>query len=130
MKKYNLHQQLLTLLVALVMLAACSKKNYLAKDTSAAGDKFNNVATNTPVNNYTPPPVITLPDEQAKSNRDGELYYYNEYGYRYWRFFDGKYYLDTKYKPGTKPGKKYAKKNRKESKKQQKKKKGEAAATQ
>jgi hypothetical protein len=46
---------------------------------------------------YRPPPVIYISDELARTNRNGELYYDNEYGYRYWKFCDGKYYLDSKY---------------------------------
>jgi hypothetical protein len=129
MKKYYLHQWL-TLLIALVMLAACSKKNYPANNTVAAEDKTANAAINTPSNDYIPPPVINIPDEQAKSNKDGELYYDTELGYRYWRSCDGNYYLDAKYESGASPSKKNAKKKLKENKKQQKEKEGEDVATQ
>lgn len=47
--------------------------------------------------NYRPAPVIIISDHQARSNRNGELYYDDAYGYRYWRNCDGKYYLDSKY---------------------------------
>jgi hypothetical protein len=46
---------------------------------------------------YRPPAVIIISDNLARTNRNGEMYYDNEYGYRYWRFCDGKYYLDSKY---------------------------------
>jgi hypothetical protein len=46
---------------------------------------------------YRPPAVIYISDDLARTNRKGEVYYDNEYGYRYWKFCDGKYYLDSKY---------------------------------
>jgi hypothetical protein len=46
---------------------------------------------------YRPPMVIVISDDRARTNRNGEMYYDNEYGYRYWRYCDGKYYLDSKY---------------------------------
>jgi hypothetical protein len=46
---------------------------------------------------YVPPYFIFILDEAAKANKEGEMYFDNEYGFRYWRYFDGKYYLDTKY---------------------------------
>jgi hypothetical protein len=61
--------------------------------------------------------VINISDELAKSNKEGEMYYDNEYGYRYWRFNDGKYYLDAKYGSGAKPDKKTVKKLNKQRKK-------------
>jgi hypothetical protein len=57
--------------------------------------------------------VISIADALAKSNKEGEMFYDNEYGYRYWRFCDGKYYLDAKYESGARPDKKIAKKNTK-----------------
>jgi hypothetical protein len=48
-------------------------------------------------NGYIPPSVIYISDNLARINRNGEMYYDNEYGYRYWKFCDGKYYLDAKY---------------------------------
>jgi hypothetical protein len=46
---------------------------------------------------YRPPTVIIIADNLASVNRNGEMYYDNEYGYRYWRNCDSKYYLDSKY---------------------------------
>jgi hypothetical protein len=113
MKSFKLHQWL-SLLCALTIFTACSKKNFPGNNSSAIPDKYENGANN----DYTPPPVISIPDELAKANKEGEIYYDNEYGYRYWRFNDGKYYLDTKYGSGAKPGKKITKKqNRKQHKK-------------
>jgi hypothetical protein len=50
-----------------------------------------------PPSGYVPPYFVFILDEAAKTNREGEMYFDNEYGYRYWRYFDGKYYLDAKY---------------------------------
>ena len=113
MKSFKLHQWL-PLLFALVIFTACSKKNFPGNTNSEKQDNYENQANS----NYTPPPVISISDELAKSNKEGEMYYDNEYGYRYWRFCDGKYYLDSKYESGAKPGKKTAKKqNKKQHKK-------------
>ena len=109
MKKYKLHQWL-PFLFALVIFTTCSKKKY-PNNNAETEDKYENVAAAN--DSYTPPPVISISDEQSKSNKDGEMYYDNAYGYRYWRFCDGKYYLDTKYESGAKPDKKTAKKNNK-----------------
>jgi hypothetical protein len=46
---------------------------------------------------YIPAACIIVPDNKAKTNKEDELYYDDEYGYRYWRYNDGKYYLDQKY---------------------------------
>ena len=114
MNKYKLHQWL-TLLIALVIFAGCSKKNF-PDNTANNEDKYENARSADNV--YTPPPVINITDDIAKSNKEGEMYYDNEYGYRYWKFCDGKYYLDAKYESGAKPDKKTAKKNtRKHNKK-------------
>jgi len=113
MNKYKLHQWLFLLLMTFV-LTNCSKKNYPAENKE---DQYENstAATN---NKYTPPQVITISDDIAKSNKEGELYYDNEKGYRYWRYCDGKYYLDSKYERGEIPKKKYAKKSTKKQRKQ------------
>jgi hypothetical protein len=69
---------------------------------------------------YRPPMVIIISDGLARTNRNGEMYYDNDYGYRYWRYCDGKYYLDSKYEmddsgSGRSSSKKYKKgKNKKE----------------
>lgn len=113
MNKYKLHQVLFLLLMIFV-LTNCSKKNYPAENTE---DQYENSTVATE-NKYTPPQVITISDDIAKSNKEGELYYDNEKGYRYWRYCDGKYYLDSKYERGEIPKKKYAKKAVKKQRKQ------------
>ena len=90
------------------------KKNYPAENTD---EQYQNSNTTTDIK-YTPPQVITISDDIAKSNKEGELYYDNEKGYRYWRYCDGKYYLDSKYERGEKPKQKYAKKAVKKQRKQ------------
>lgn len=107
MIKFKLHQWF-PLLFSLIVFSACSKKNY-PDNNVATQEKYEN--TKTADEPYTPPPVIAISDELAKSNKEGEMYYDNEYGYRYWKSSDGKYYLDTKYQSGTKASKKIAKKN-------------------
>ena len=108
MKSFKLHQWL-PLLFALVIFTACSRKNFPGNNNSGTPDKYENSVNE----EYTPPAVISISDELAKANKEGEMYYDNEYGYRYWRFCDGKYYLDTKYGSGAKPDKKIAKKQNK-----------------
>src|SRR5882762_5259894 len=107
MEKYKLHKWF-PLLFSLIVFSACSKKNY-PDNNVATREKYENAKTAD--ERYTPPPVISISDELAKSNKEGEMYYDNEYGYRYWRFRDGKYYLDAKYESGAKPNKKVTKKN-------------------
>ncbi|WP_460552172.1 hypothetical protein [Ferruginibacter profundus] len=109
MKKYKIHQWL-PLLFTMVIFSACNKKDYPENNVERQ-DKFENVKAAD--DNYTPPPVITIADELAKSNKDGEMFYDNEYGYRYWKFCDGRYYLDAKYESGAKPDKRIAKRNTK-----------------
>ena len=109
MNKHKLHQWL-TLLIALVIFAGCSKKNF---PDNAASDEDKYEIAKPADNDYSPPLVINISDELAKSNKEGEMYYDNEYGYRYWKFCDGKYYLDTKYETGAKPDKKITKKQNK-----------------
>lgn len=111
MKKYKLHQWL-PLLFTLVLFTACNKKGYPVNSTDAQ-DKYEH--TKAVTDGYTPPAVISISDDLAKANKDGEMYYDNEYGYRYWRLSDGKYYLDAKYNSGAKPTKKTLKKQRKKS---------------
>jgi hypothetical protein len=111
-KKIKLHQQFTLLFLIAIIAVSCSKKNYPAKDEIAE-----ETAVTTSVTDYTPPPVLTIPDDRARSNRDGELYYDDAYGYRYWRFCDGKYYLDAKYEKGVLPNQKLAKKKTKKQSK-------------
>jgi hypothetical protein len=115
MKSFKLHQWL-PLLFTLVIFTACSKKNFPGNNSSEAQDRYENTTNTT----YTPPAVISISDELAKSNKEGEMYYDNEYGYRYWRFCDGKYYLDTKYSSGAKPERKMVKKQNKKQRKKAK----------
>lgn len=129
MKKYNLHQWLPLMMLVVIIFASCSKKTYPASNTNETEDKYEDVKTATG-NDYTPPPVIFIADDKAKSNKDGELYFDDEFGYRYWRNCDGKYYLDAKYESGAGPNKKNAKKSRKETKKQRKEKEGDEIASQ
>jgi hypothetical protein len=129
MKKYNLQLWLPLMILVVIFFASCSKKTYPESNTTDSEDKYENTKTGTG-NDYVPPPVIVIADEKAKSNKDGELYYDNELGYRYWRSCDGNYYLDAKYESGAGPSKKVAKKNRKENKKQPKEKEGDDIATQ
>lgn len=64
---------------------------------------------------YRPPAVIIISDDWASTTRNGERYYDNEYGYRYWRNCDGKYYLDVKYdrQNGYEDDRRYEKKRKK-----------------
>lgn len=116
MKKYKLHQCLI-LLFLIFALTNCSKKNYPSDNTENTEEQYKN-SNATTHNDYTPPQVIAISDDIAKSNKDGELYYDNERGYRYWRYCDGKYYLDSKYERGETPKKKHAKTNTKKQRKQ------------
>jgi hypothetical protein len=115
MKKHKLHQRL-SLFLALMMFLSCSQKNFPVNDTVSAEQYHSSPAAKTA---YVPEPVITLPDEKAQMNKEGEMYYDNAYGYRYWRMADGRYYLDSKYESGAKPDKKIARKNLKKPATQQ-----------
>ena len=109
MKKYKLHQWLV-LLITLVIFAGCSQKNFSSNSASDNEGKYKYENVKTADNTYTHPTVINIPDELAKSNNEGEMFYDNEFGYRYWKSGDGKYYLDAKYESGAKPNKKKTKK--------------------
>jgi hypothetical protein len=123
MKKYILHRWLPLMMLVVIITAGCSKKVYAANSVTDTEDKYEEPKSDTG-NNYTPPPIIFITDEQAKSNKDGELYYDDELGYRYWRSVDGTYCLDAKYAAGASPNKRNAKKKLKEIKKLQEEKKG------
>jgi hypothetical protein len=129
MKKYYLYQWLPLMMLVVIIFTSCSKKTYPENNNTDTEEKYDNIKSDTG-NDYVPPPLIVIADEKAKSNKDGELYYDNELGYRYWRSCDGNYYLDAKYESGAAPSKKVAKKNRKETKKQRKEKEGNEIATQ
>lgn len=64
---------------------------------------------------YRPPLVIIISDHLASADRNGAWYYDNEYGYRYWRNRDGKYYLDERYNQRDRydDDRRYAKKRKK-----------------
>jgi hypothetical protein len=100
-------------------LVSCSKKNF--PNNSNADIDLLSQHTKLTVDDYTPPLVIVIADDLAKSNKEGEMYYDNEFGYRYWRNSDGKYYLDSKYERGVSPKKQnITKKIRKPDKKHEK----------
>lgn len=102
MKKHKLHQRLFLFLLA-ISIVSCSKKNYSTNASSENEAKFEKSIAS--LGSYIPPQIISISDDIAKSNKDGELYYDNEMGYRYWRSSDGKYYLDSKYATGASPQK-------------------------
>jgi hypothetical protein len=110
MKKHKLHQWLF-LLTAIIFFASCSQKNFPGNNT-VTDDKYS-----IPPSLNVPEPIIIIAEEKAKINKEGEMYYDNDYGYRYWRMADGKYYLDAKYESGAKPDKKLARKNSKQQRK-------------
>lgn len=92
MEKIKLHKWSVFLSVPLLLAVGCSKRSFPADNSQ--DEKYETAAA------YVPPAVITIADDKAKTNRDGELYYDDEYGYRYWRYCDGRYYLDRKYEGG------------------------------
>lgn len=81
--------------ILIMLMASCSRKNYASRNqnTTEASANDNNYSND----RYQPPAYVYMSDDQAKTNRDGELYYIDPKGYRYWKFCDGKYYLDAKY---------------------------------
>lgn len=94
MKKIKIHQQFLFLFYYTVLFSACAKKTFTLSNTQT-DNRYESILTADSV--YSPPAVIAIPDNKAKINKDDELYYDDEHGYRYWRYNDGKYYLDKKY---------------------------------
>ncbi len=108
MKRTKLHQRLIIFFCIALIATSCSPKNFPAKDIPAATTEISTSDTD-----YIPPAVLNIANDKAKSNRDGELYYDDDYGYRYWRFSDGKFYLDAKYEKGELPNRKIAKKKAK-----------------
>jgi hypothetical protein len=109
MKKFILYPGLHLMILVVIITASCSKKIYCANSVTDTDDKYHVAKTDTG-NNYTPPPIIFITDDKAKSNKDGELYYDDKLGYRYWRAVDGTYCLDAKYTSGLSPNKRNAKK--------------------
>ncbi|MBL0146699.1 MAG: hypothetical protein IPP48_14155 [Chitinophagaceae bacterium] len=97
MLKTKLHKRFYTVFFAAVLVAGCSSKNVATKLVTRQDE------VEIP-EGYNPPQVINVPSEKAKTNSEGELYYDNEYGYRYWKNGNGQYYLDAKYETqGIKP---------------------------
>ncbi len=92
MKKIKLYKQLFFIGFSVIIATSCSNKNYPAKNKSPE-----EAAIALSDTEQLPPQVIIIADEQAKVNRDGELYFNDTNGYLYWRHCDGKYYLDAKY---------------------------------
>jgi len=102
--------------ILILIFISCSKKIVL---TNSLSYSENQVSKTVVVNEkYIPPRVISISDDVAKSSKEGELYYDNEFGYRYWRNSDGKYYLDSKYEIGISPNQKNITKRQKKLKKQ------------
>jgi hypothetical protein len=108
MKKYKLHQWL-PLLLSLVICISCNKRNYPGTNISEGNGKYED-NKNIQAGNNTPAPVIEIPDQSARINKEGEMYYDDPNGYRYWRSADGKYYLDNKYATTSGTAKKPSKK--------------------
>ena len=86
----------LILFLSIILLTSCSRRNYSSQrqgndETTTLKDPRDSD------HSIQPPEYIALSDDQAKANRDGELYFIDSNGYRYWKFCDGKYYLDSKY---------------------------------
>ncbi|MFN8251278.1 MAG: hypothetical protein U0V75_05290 [Ferruginibacter sp.] len=113
MKKIKLHKWSAPAVILILLFVSCSRKTF-SESSSNTEDRYEPATINNS-KNYTPPPVISIPDEKARTNKEGELYYDDANGYRYWRYCDGKYYLDKKYDTGSlakkkksrkKPGKK------------------------
>lgn len=104
MKKIKLHQRLslLFLSAALALVTGCAKRSF---PTDSEKDDRNEAVSSIEAA-YAPPTVIQISDDKAKTTKEGELYYDDEYGYRYWRYNDGKYYLDQKYSKGSSPKRK------------------------
>ena len=93
MKNIKLHQWYALLVCTTFFFTACSKKTFTLSN-SHTEEKIESPVINDSA--YIPPGVIIVPDDKAKTNKEDELYYDDEYGYRYWRYTDGKYYLDKK----------------------------------
>ena len=108
MKKYNFYQ-LFALLLVLLFFEACSKKNFPANSNTDSEAKYVSSTS------YFPPLVISIHEEFSKINKDGEMYYDDDSGYRYWRLEDGKYHLDAKYLSGYLPNKKSTRKSAKKN---------------
>jgi hypothetical protein len=93
MKVQKLFSQLFILLFSIALLSSCSNKTSIAKKTQQQEE----VIVENDDENYTPPQVIAVSPELQKTNKDGEIYYDNEYGYRYWKNCNGQFYIDSKY---------------------------------
>lgn len=113
MKKIKLHKWSVLFSVLLITAVSCSRKSFPVNSNDTG--KKNESAAITGTSSQLPQAVITISDEKASTNKEGELYYDDENGYRYWRYSDGKYYLDRKYDKATGSKKKAA--NRKKTRK-------------
>jgi hypothetical protein len=102
MKKIKLHKWSALFFVFLITAVSCNQKSFPVNSNSTDDKNESAAVAGSPV----PPAVITISDEKASTNKEGELYYDDENGYRYWRYSDGKYYLDRKYDKGSNPKKK------------------------
>jgi hypothetical protein len=106
MKRNKLHKWSAVIFIFTVFSAGCSQKDFPSNSGTAEEKYETSVVAGGSNNSYQPPQVIIISDEKAKSNKEGELYFDDEYGYRYWKYSDGKYYLDQKYERGASPKKK------------------------
>jgi hypothetical protein len=98
MPPIKLHKWYLAITIVTAITIGCSNKNVSQKTVEKETIEI--------PEDYTPPQVITVPAEKEKTNSEGEIYYDNEYGYRYWKNCNGQFYLDVKYeRDGVKPRK-------------------------
>jgi hypothetical protein len=90
MPPIKLHKWYFAAILLFVITTSCSNKSMPQKT-------IENTAIEIPVD-YSPPTFIVVANDKVKTNAEGELYYDNEYGYRYWKRSDGKFYLDENFK--------------------------------
>ncbi|MBP6431165.1 MAG: hypothetical protein KA319_05310 [Ferruginibacter sp.] len=88
MPPIKLHKWYLAIAIVTTIIVGCSNKNISQKTIEKEAIEI--------PEDYTPPQVITVPTDKEKANSEGEIYYDNEYGYRYWKKSDGKFYLFKK----------------------------------
>ncbi len=98
MEQIKLHQWLYGLALV-ILLGSCSKKNYPDSPPTDRRVVYDNSdwRNRRDRDAYRPPVVIVISDRLARYNRRGEMYYDDQKGYRYWRYNDGRYYLDERY---------------------------------
>jgi hypothetical protein len=90
MHAIKLHKWYFVTLLLFALSTSCSNKSIAQKTNE-------NAAVEMPTD-YIPLPMIEVANDKVKTNTQGELFYDNEYGYRYWKKSDGKFYLDEKFK--------------------------------